>query len=166
VSRFAFPPCRVSGRAAAGGLVMHCCDPVIEPWVFSVAGAGERGRRPAAPMRAMAVAPPPVELRVQAFRAVFRAVLSRSSCRGRVFAGERALVPKPAAPQRAMAVAAPWTSMRAGLRCRAARRGGRAVGRPSSRACVRECLEGNGRAEAHPSAESRARTVAPPPMRA
>jgi hypothetical protein len=44
---------------------------------FSVAGEGVRGRRPAAPMRAMAVAPPPGELRVQAFHAAIHAVLRR-----------------------------------------------------------------------------------------
>jgi hypothetical protein len=43
----------------------------------AVAGGGGRGRRPAAPMRTMAVAPPPGELRVQAFHAANLAVLHR-----------------------------------------------------------------------------------------
>jgi hypothetical protein len=104
---------------------------------FSDAGAGERGSRPAAPMRAMALASPPAELRVQAFHAAFRAVLSRPSSRGRVFAGDRALESLPAAPQRAKASTAPWRCTRAGPRRRAARRGGCTVSRPSSHACVR-----------------------------
>jgi hypothetical protein len=127
---------------------------------ISDAGAGERGSRPAAPMRAMALASPPAELRVQALHTTIRAVLSRPSSRGRVFAGDCALESLPAAPQRAKASTAPWR--RTACRASTSRRAPWRVNcEPAFEPCVRACVrvspeEGGGAAETHPSAVSRA----------
>jgi hypothetical protein len=123
---------------------------------ISDADAGERGSRPAAPMRAMALASPPAELRVHALHATIRAVLSRPSSRGRVFAGDCALESLSAAPQRAKASTAPWR--RTARRASTSRRAPWRVNcEPAFESCVRVSPEeGGGAAETHPSTVSRA----------